>query len=203
MGHKTFISYKFSEAQGVRDDIIGALGKDAQYYQGETSDSPDLTDTTTENIKKSLADMLYDTSVTIVVISPHMIESKWIPWEIQYSLCEYSRGGVTSKTNGVLGVIMEVNGGYDWFVRKTINPDGCQTMSYKLEYLPKIIKDNRDNQVPKQYSCQRCKCIDMLTGNFISLITLSDFLATPSLYIENAYKKAYKNIDNYEINKGF
>ena len=63
--------------------------------------------------------------------------------------------------------------------------------------------DNRGNQVPKQYSCQRCKCIDKLTGNFISLITLSDFLSTPSFYIENAYEKAYKNIDNYEINKGF
>lgn len=52
MAHKTFISYKYSEAQGLRDDIITALGEDASYYQGETSDSSDLTDTSTDNIKK-------------------------------------------------------------------------------------------------------------------------------------------------------
>lgn len=40
-----------------RDDIIDALGEDASYYKGETSDSPDLTDTTTDNIKKNLRDM--------------------------------------------------------------------------------------------------------------------------------------------------
>ncbi len=29
MAHKTFISYKWSEAQKLRDDIITALGEDA------------------------------------------------------------------------------------------------------------------------------------------------------------------------------
>ena len=61
MAHKTFISYKYSEARNLRDDIIEALGDDATYYKGETSDSPDLTDTSTENIKKNLKDMMYDT----------------------------------------------------------------------------------------------------------------------------------------------
>ena len=41
MAHKTFISYKYSEAQGLRDDIIKKLGDDASYYKGETSESPD------------------------------------------------------------------------------------------------------------------------------------------------------------------
>lgn len=41
MAHKTFISYKYSEAKNLRDDIIDALGDDATYYKGETSDSPD------------------------------------------------------------------------------------------------------------------------------------------------------------------
>ena len=45
MARKTFISYKYSEACELRDQIIEALGDDAQYYQGETSESPDLTDT--------------------------------------------------------------------------------------------------------------------------------------------------------------
>lgn len=47
MAHKTFISYKYSEAQSLRDKIIKAMGDDASYYKGETAESPDLTDTST------------------------------------------------------------------------------------------------------------------------------------------------------------
>ena len=103
MAHKTFISYKYSEAQELRDAIIKAMGEDASYYQGETSDSPDLTDTSTENIKKHLRDMMFDTSVTIVIISPHMKESKWIDWEIEYCLKKNPRKNRTSQRNGVVG----------------------------------------------------------------------------------------------------
>ena len=39
MAHKTFISYKYSESKDLRDRIIDALGDDATYYKGETSDS--------------------------------------------------------------------------------------------------------------------------------------------------------------------
>ena len=91
MAHKTFISYKYSEAQELRDRIIEAMGDDASFYQGETSDSPDLTDTSTENIKRALRDMMYDTSVTIVIISPNMKQSKWIDWEIKYCLKKITR----------------------------------------------------------------------------------------------------------------
>lgn len=115
MAHKTFISYKYSEARDLRDAIIDSLGDDATYYKGETSDSPDLTDTTTENIKKVLRDKMYDTSVTIVIISPNMKKSKWIDWEIEYSLKSTTRKGRKSHTNGVVGVIMKYDGGYDWF----------------------------------------------------------------------------------------
>jgi len=111
MAHKTFISYKYSEAQDLRDKIIEALGEDATYYQGETSESPDLTDTSTDNISRVLRDMIYDTSVMIVIISPNMKQSKWIDWEIEYSLKEINRETRKSKTNGVVGVVMKVNGG--------------------------------------------------------------------------------------------
>ena len=46
------------------------MGDDASYYQGETCDSPDLTDKSTEHMRKKLRDIMYDTPVTIVIISP-------------------------------------------------------------------------------------------------------------------------------------
>ena len=44
MAHKTFISYKYSEAKELRDRIIAKLGVNASYYQGETSKSPNYSD---------------------------------------------------------------------------------------------------------------------------------------------------------------
>lgn len=71
-----------------------------------------LSHTSTENIKKNLKDMMYDTSVTIVILSPNMTESNWIDWEIEYCLKEITRKDRTSHTNGVVGVIMKVDGDY-------------------------------------------------------------------------------------------
>lgn len=139
MAHKTFISYKYSEAQQLRDDIIEALRDDATYYKGETSDSPDLSDTSTENIKKNLKDMMHGTSVTIVIISPNMKDSKWIDWEIEYCLKNITRKDRTSQTNGVVGVIMKQNGSCSWFKKSKTNSDGCSVFYYEDSYLYDII----------------------------------------------------------------
>lgn len=199
MAHKTFISYKYSEAQGLRDEIIRKLGENAEFYKGETADSPDLTDTSTENIKNNLRDMMYDTSVTIVILSPHMKESKWIDWEIEYCLKNITRKDRTSHTNGVVGVIMKVNGSYDWLKEITQNEDGCRVSSYHTEKIFDIINNNRFNQNPKKYSCDKCRCVDYLSGSYIAFITEEDFLSNPDKYIDNAYDKSENDAAGYDI----
>ena len=159
MARKTFISYKYSEARNLRDKIINALGEDATYYEGETSDSPDLTDASTETIKENLKSMMYDTSVTIVIVSPNFKQSKWIDWEIEYCLREYSRKGRTSKTNGVVGVIEKVNGGYDWLVTRSKKSDGCSVRTIDVSKLYQIINKNRYNRSSQEYACNDCKNI--------------------------------------------
>lgn len=200
MARKTFISYKYSEAQPLRDDIIEELGDDAQYYQGETSDSPDLTDTTTENIKKNLRDMIYGTSVTIVIVSPNMTKSKWIDWEIEYSLKETTRNDRTSRTNGVVGVIMKYNGGYGWIEKSEKGEDGCSYRVIDDDKLYSIISKNRFNLKNPKYSCDKCKTVNRLTGSYISLVNEDDFLKDPNKYIENAFDKS-EEIDNFNITK--
>lgn len=200
MAKKTFVSYKYSEAQDVRDEILDALGEDATYYRGETSDSPDLTDTSTENIKRNLADMIHGTSVTIVVISPNLKQSNWIDWEIEYSLKEIPRADRTSSTNGIVGVIMKYNGGYSWIVSHNSYADGCKPRTIKDSKLYKIISDNRFNLKEPKYACERCKTVDKLSGSYISLIEEADFLKDPSKYIENAHEKS-QEVDTFEISK--
>lgn len=201
MAHKTFISYKWSEAQKLRDDIINSLGDDATYYKGETSESPDLTDTSTENIKKNLKDMMYDTSVTIIIISPNMKKSKWIDWEIEYCLKNISRKDRTSHTNGIVGVIMKYNGGYDWFKTTTQKSDGCIFSSYREDLVYDIINNNRFNQNPKKYSCDICKTVDSLTGSYIAYVEEETFLDNPAEYINNAYNKSENDAAGYDLVK--
>lgn len=200
MAHKTFISYKYSEATDLRDGIIEALGEDAQYYKGETSDSPDLTDTSTENIKKNLKDMMHQTSVTIVIISPNMKQSKWIDWEIEYCLKKISRSDRVSQRNGIVGVIMKVNGNYDWFMYSNYMNDGCSVNGYHFEKVYDIINNNRFNQNPIIYACDICKSVNKLTGSYIAYVTEEDFLNNPSKYIDNAYDKSENDASGYDIN---
>ncbi|MCI2056263.1 MAG: TIR domain-containing protein [Oscillibacter sp.] len=190
MAHKTFISYKYSECCDLRDRIITALGDDATYYQGETSDSPDMTDLKTATIRKKLSDMLYGTSVTIVILSPHMTESRWIDWEIEYSLQKNTRQGRTSQTNGVVGVIQKVDGSYNWLESTGQNCHGDSTISYDDSLLYPIIAKNHFNSDPEQWHCPQCRTFDWLNGSYIAFVAEDAFLADPGQYIDNAYDKS-------------
>jgi hypothetical protein len=200
MAHKTFISYKYSEAQDTRDDIIKALGKDASYYEGETSDSPDLTDLKTSTIKKKLTDMMFNTSVLIVVISPNIKKSKWIDWEIEYCLQDKTRQERTSHTNGVVAVIKKYNNGYDWLVNHLNNCHGSPVINYKDEYLYPIIHKNHFNSKPPQWHCDVCKTYDWLNGSYIEYVEEETFLSNPQKYIDNAYDKS-ENEKVYDLTR--
>lgn len=201
MARRTFISYKYSEAIELRDAIIKKLGKDADFYRGETSNSPDLTNTSTENIKETLKNMMFNTSVTIVILSPNIIQSKWIDWEIEYSLKEITREDKTSRTNGIVGVIMKYNGRYDWLVSYSTNSDGCSSRNIESSKLYPIINNNRFNlNTVDKYVCKTCKTMNQLSGSYITLVEEDIFLADPDKYIENAFEKS-KNIANYDITK--
>lgn len=197
---KTFISYKYSEAQSLRDKIIESLGEAALYYKGETSTSPNLTDTSTQNIKNNLKKMIFDTTVTIIVVSPNIKQSKWIDWEIEYSLKEYKRNSRASKTNGIVAVIQKINGDYSWIRKKNIKNDGHSTYTNDTSFLFDIINNNRFNQVPKEYICEDCLTVDANKGSYISIIEEDDFLKNPDFYIENAYQKS-QNVENYNLKK--
>lgn len=199
MAHKTFISYKYSEAQNTRDKIIQSLGEDAQFYKGETSESPDLSDQKTESIRHTLKDMIYDTSVMIVIISPNMRESKWIDWEIEYALKNIKHGDRFSHSNGIVGVIMN-NPNTDWFSFQSNKSDGHVVKDYQINYVFDIIKKNRANQTPTVYTCDKCQSIDSLTGSYISFVTEDEFLDNSDFYINNAFEKS-QNLKNYDISK--
>lgn len=193
MAHKTFISYKYSESRWLRDDIIDALGDDATYYKGENVDSKDMTDDKEETIKAALADRMYDTSVTIVILSPNIKKSDWIEWEIQYCLKKIKRKNRTSQRNGLVGVIKKVNGDYSWLKYETENGG----VNYHTEKLLEIINKNRHNSDPKIKDSNGLW--DWLNGSYIAFVEEEEFLDNPQKYIDNAYDKSENDADGYEI----
>ncbi|WP_028857220.1 TIR domain-containing protein [Psychrilyobacter atlanticus] len=200
MARKTFISYKYNEAQELRDNIIEKLGEDARYYKGETSSSPDLTDKSTETIKEYLKDMIYDTSVLVVIISPNIKESSWIDWEIAYALKEIKRGDQTSKINGIVGIVQKVDGDYSWIANTGTKTDGCSYISYDNGKLYPIINKNMYNSEPPIYHCENCEIWCGDKGSYISFVKEDHFLEDPNMYIERAYEKINEK-GNYDISK--
>lgn len=191
MAHKTFISYKYSESRELRDKIIKALGKDATYYKGENVDSKDMTNYKRETIRKNLKDLMYDTSVTIVILSPDMRESEWIGWEVSYCLKKIKRKDRASQRNGVVAVIKKVNDSYSWF--KYSEGDSTKYHMYKIQ---DIISKNHFNSNPPQ---KINESYDWLNGSYIAFVEEETFLYNPQKYIDNAYEKSENDGKGYDL----
>lgn len=199
MARETFISYKYSDAVDVRDRIYNNMGEYAKFYRGENGFSPNKSDDSDDAIWNYLKDMIWGTSVTIVVLSPEMLQSSWISDEISYSLKKISRDKTQSQRNGVVAVIKKVNGSYDWFKYKINYPDGHTSNGYHEEKIFKIIRDDRRNQEPPVYICERCKTIDSLNGSYIAYVEEDEFIKNMDKYIENAYQKSRNNCQGYRV----
>lgn len=185
MARKTFISYKYSDvvegkSNNLRDRIITKLGDASRFYRGENGYSPDLSSRSADYIKTKLKDMIRDTSVTIVILSPNMKFSNWMNWEISYSLTEITRESRTSLTNGVVCIVQKqptyygFDDGYSWMK----NWSGEWDLSKCFE----VIRLNQNNK--KRYSISR------LSSNYIDIVSEDAFLRDPNRYIEEAYEKA-------------
>lgn len=202
MAHKTFISYKYSECSAIRDKIITKLGSDATYYRGETSFSPNMGDLKTTTIRQKLSDMIFDTTVMIVIVSPNMTQSAWMNWEIKYALREQSRDGRVSHSNGFICVVQKDSYSsmfgldpYNW--AKAANGDWSSVKFFGV--LTRNMKNKKpwlESPIPNENR----KLYDDLSPNYIDIVTEDEFLMYPTYYINKAFEKN-QNISTYNIAK--
>lgn len=161
MGKKIFVTYKYwdinvypmnynpkTKVRDYVDEIDKLLDSGDNMYKGE-DDNEDLSKLSEDTIARKLADRMYDSSVTFIMISKGMKDQtklerdQWIPWEVSYSLKEISRGNRTSLTNGLLAIVLpDENGSYEYFL--TENPS-CNSTTYKRSILFKILSENMFN----------------------------------------------------------
>jgi hypothetical protein len=220
MGRKIFISYNyadgdvkpigfnwFSTARHYVDKIQEMIGEE-HINKGE-DDGEDMSSLADATIQSKLGDKIYDSSVTIVLISPNMKDNslpeneQWIPWEISYSLREQSRGGRQSKTNAMLAVVLpDSNGRYDYFIEEHTCPY-CNSTTYKTNTLFKILSKNMFNRYNPTYSsCQHHGTNRPQTGytSYIYVVKWDAFVLNHDYYIDIAC--AIKDrISEYKITK--
>lgn len=162
MGRKIFISYKYKDTDvrqmyhiwcsqnrktRVRDyvDILQQVMGEQNINKGE-KDGEDMSVLEDATIRSVLGDKIYDSSITLVLISPNMKDSnlpetdQWIPWEISYSLREQSREGRTSKTNAVMAIVLpNANNSYDYYIKEHTCPY-CNTRTLSTGRLFTIVR---------------------------------------------------------------
>jgi hypothetical protein len=227
MGHKIFISYKYADddVQHISDewykidtvrtyvDKLEEYLKDSSehIYKGE-SDGEDLSTLTDETIWEKLKDRIYDSSLTIVIVSPNMKEGftadkdQWIPWEVSYSLKEVSRKNssgtpVTSKTNAMLAIVVpDKSNSYSYYTYKnTCCTNACRTL--RTDTLFNILKKNMFNI--KDANTQDCTTGSKIyygDSSYIPSVRWDDFIADVDTYINKAYE-LQDDLDNYTICK--
>jgi len=153
-------------------------------------DNEDLGRLTEEVIEQKLYDRIYDSTVTLVLISKNMKEAKdeklqWIPREIAYSLREKTREDRTSYTNGVLAVVLPDEGGnYDHGIKQLSCATEIQTPNFF-----KIITSNMFNRKEHRRNiCAVCRNYHHYGDDhsYIYPVKWDDFVKSHNLYIDHA-----------------
>lgn len=225
MGKKIFISYKYADDQ-VKNLVLGKNSTVRDYvdefekkvdssddiFKGE-SDGEDLSDLSEDTIWEKLKDRIYDSSVTIVFISPGMKETgkkdrdQWIPWEVSYSLKETSRknkkgDAITSHSNAMLAVVLpDENNSYTYYLEsKSCCSGGCTT--HHTNRLFTIIKKNKFNRTENasKRTCDNDNTIWTGTCSYIEAVKWSNFIADYQKYVDFAVNRQ-DHIDEYDIYK--
>ena len=202
MGRKIFISYKYKDnsvqnlspyqvatARDYVDILQRKLERDGIHINKGEKDNESLAQFKDETIQTKLSDKIFDSSVTIVLLSPNMKEQwvaeseQWIPWEIAYSLKNKKRALSSSKRNAILLVAL---------------PDQYGSYAYidRPGFYFKIIQQNRNN-LKYRYpaSCLNNGCSD----SYILECNWENFISNINGWI-NAAVEIKEHADQYIIN---
>ena len=229
MGYKIFISYKYHDDsvypinnssslfsvfnRATVRDYVDRLELYFDYtnniYKGE-SDNEDLSYLSEDSIWKKLKNRIYDSSVTIVMISPNMKEkyrtekSQWIPWEIAYSLRETTRGDRTSHSNAILAVILpDRNYQYDYYrIPFSFQRSDGQWHNGE-DTVFTIIRKNQNNKFAYDstfFASNGIFPISVGEESYIPAVTWDDFIKQPMRYVDLAVHRK-ENIYMYNIHK--
>lgn len=217
MRRKIFVSYKYGDSDvlplnghwytTVRHyiDALQELLAADHINKGENDDESleGFKDTT---IESKLRDKIFDSSITIVAISPTMKDptpesDQWIPWEIAYSLREQTRGDRTSGTNAVLAVVLpDRTGSYAYFLDDmTCCVPGCRL--HKTHTLFQILRENMFNAGRKSpMACTSGNSVFTGECSYMPAVKWTDFVIDVDRHLDRVVS-IREHADEYTIVK--
>jgi hypothetical protein len=220
MSHKIFVSYKYADTQ-VRplfrpddysrttarhyvDDLSLRLDENDHIYKGE-DDGEDMSQFKDETIESKLRSKIFDSSVTIVLVSKGMRDiwksenDQWIPWEISYSLKVMTKKDRTSGTNALIAVALpDENSDYSYVVTEY----NCVT-SWNTRNMFKIIADNMFNRTEKNLIvCDSCRSHHHIgkDHSYVYPVKWDNFIVDINGHISHA-KDLQSRLDEFELTK--
>jgi len=224
MGKKIFVSYKYSDSRvkaltesifdntKVRDyvDLLQDMLDDEDHINKGEADNESMKDFKDAAIESKLRNKIYDSSITICVVSRGMKEflasekDQWIPWEVSYSLKERSRNERVSQTNGVLALVLpDENGSYSYFIEEE-SCAHCKCRTLKTDFLFQIQRENMFNvKSPNYNDCDNHGSsgkVYLGYSSYIHSVKWVDFIKDVNHYLDIAIQ-INENISEYEITK--
>lgn len=221
MGNKIFISYKYADsnvqvldgnlsttARSYVDKLQDKFESMPHIYKAEEDDN-DLSKFKDDTIVSHLKDKIFDSTLTIVLVSANMKDlnkpenEQWIPWEISYSLKEHKRNNRTSLTNALLAVVLpDRSGSYSYYIQEnTCSKCNCRTLN--TPFLFEIMRANMFNVKEPQFSnCENHLNNKPLLGesSYMHSVKWETFFPNIDSYVKKAVL-INKNIEKYNINK--
>jgi len=227
MGRKVFVSYKYADTQ-VKDlgvfeynlygnrikiptksrhyvnELAKILDDEDHIFKGE-NDGESLAEFSDEYIESSLRDKIYDSTITIVLISKGMRNifeterDQWMPWEISYSLKEYTRNNRTSLSNGIIAIVLpDETDSYSYYITYD---SICSCKSLNTQFLFQILRDNMFNEkLPTIGNCENGSKVYYGDHSYIQTVTWENFKIDPNKYLDKATEIRNKKYD-YNITK--
>lgn len=170
------------------DILQTQLEKQGDHINKGEKDNESLASFADDTICSKLADKIYDSTVTIILISPNMNEvfsserNQWIPWEIKYSIQNKTRNNIQSKTNAILAI-------------KLPNKIGSYNYDPKLFNILKRNQNNLQYVYPSRYGLDDLR-------SYIPIVNWSNFIGNVDSYIEFSLE-IWCNRDKYQISKKY
>lgn len=226
-GHKIFLSYKYRDnnVAPLKDsyleyiqpttasDYVNVLESyfdkyTNNIYKGE-SDDCDLSDLDEITIWNLLKDRIFDSSITILLISPNMRDlyrtecSQWGPWEISFSLKETTRNDRISHSNAILAVVLPDRNHDYLYCFENINCLGtiwrCNHYN-DIAFFSIITRNMFNAKYSQKRFCDNNPNLCVGEHSYMTFVKWNDFCDSPQRYLDHAVSLK-EHIEEYNISK--
>lgn len=228
MGKKIFVSYKYKDNNVALLNNYNEFGlystarNYVDYLQDHKfsgddlnkaeNDNEDLSLFKDETIKSKLRDKIWDSSITLVLISPNMVNKikkesdQWIPWEVAYSLRTETRNNSHSLPNGMIAVVLpDRDESYSYFItHETLvdsNGDENKVRTLHTNNTFQIIGNNMFNQKHPNISIMQGHTVYFGESSYIITVSWKDFIDDTDTYIDRATDLRENRINDYDLHK--